>query len=220
LGQLKNGSAILYKELIFSQPQPDSELDIQQNRRVAPSFYFDFREHILKQFNTSYQINPNVNCQSINILFLVRHNYVAHPRNPSGRITRQLSNEKEILSFLKMKFSKYSNINFSSNHFEHLNIQEQLNIIVQTDIFIGMHGAGLTHVLFLKSNRTLIELSSTFRIATHYDFMSSINNVNYHQCSITDGEPTTAQMIFDCIRETLVKMCPSVTTSTNITSSA
>jgi glycoprotein 2-beta-D-xylosyltransferase len=209
LGQLKNVSAILYKELIFSQPQPHSEIDLERNRRVAPSFFFDFREHILKQFNTSYQINLKLNCESLNIFFLVRHNYVAHPRNPSGRITRQLSNEKEILSYLKMKFSKHSNINFSSNHFEHLSVQEQLNIIVQTDILIGMHGAGLTHVLFLKSNRTLIELGPGFQTATHFDFMSSINNINYHHCGITDGAPTTAKTIFDCITKKLYEMCPS-----------
>jgi glycoprotein 2-beta-D-xylosyltransferase len=211
LGQLKNGSAILYKELIFSQPQSNSELDIQQNRKEAPSFFFDFREHILKQFNTSYQINPKVNCQSLNIFFLVRHNYVAHPRNPSGKITRQLSNEKEILHDLKIKFSNYSNINFSSNHFEQMSIQEQLNIIVQTDIFIGMHGAGLTHVLFLKSNSALIELIHSAPIMGHFECMASINNVNYRRCSIPKTALTATQMIFDCIRKTLVNICPSMT---------
>jgi len=220
LGQLKNVSAILYKELIFSQPQPHSEIDLQQNRRKAPSFFFDFREHFLKQFNINYQINSNLNCESLNIFFLVRRNYVAHPRNPSGKVSRQLSNEKEILHELKMKFSKHSNINFSSNHFEHLSIEEQLNIIVQTDIFVGMHGAGLTHVLFLKSNRALIELTHSGSPSVHFELMASINNVNYHRCSITDGAPTTAKTIFDCITKKLYEMCPSMIKSTNITPNA
>jgi glycoprotein 2-beta-D-xylosyltransferase len=217
LGHLKNESAIFYKELIWAQPQWKSEIDIQQNRRAAPSFFFDFREHILKQFNINYQNNQKLNCRSLNIFFLVRHNYVAHPRNPSGKITRQLSNEKQILDDLKIKFSNYLNIKFSSNHFEELTIEEQLNTIVQTDVFVGMHGAGLTHVLFLKSNGALIELVPSRQIPIHFDLMASINNVNYHRCLINNGAPTTSQTIFDCITKKLSGMCPLVTASTNTT---
>jgi glycoprotein 2-beta-D-xylosyltransferase len=217
LGHLKNVSAIFYRELIWSQPQPKSEIDMQQHRRTAPSFFFDFREHVLKQFNTNYQINQQLNCQSLNIFFLVRHNYVAHPRNPSGKITRQLSNEKQILHDLKIRFSKYPNINFSSNHFEQLTIEEQLNTIVQTDLLIGVHGAGLTHVLFMKSNRALIELVTASKGGIHFDLMASLNNVKYHRCVILDGVETTSKMIYDCITKKLFEMCPSMTTSTNST---
>jgi glycoprotein 2-beta-D-xylosyltransferase len=217
LGHLKNVSAIFYRELVWSQPQLESEIDVKQNRRIAPSFFFDFREHVLKQFNTNYQINQQLNCQSLNILFLVRHNYVAHPRNPSGKITRQLSNEKQILHDLKIRFSKYPNINFSSNHFEQLTIEEQLNTIVQTDLLIGMHGAGLTHVLFMKSNRALIELVTAPSTGIHFDLISSMNNVKYHRCVILDGAETTSKMIYDCITKQLFEMCPSMTRSTNST---
>jgi glycoprotein 2-beta-D-xylosyltransferase len=198
--------------LIWAQPQTRSEIDIKQNRRVAPSYFFDFREHILKQFDINYQTNSNVNCQSLKIFFLVRHNYVAHPRNPSGKIGRQLSNEKQILDDLKMTFSKYPNVNFSSNHFEELSIVEQLKIIVETDIFVGIHGAGLTHVLFLKSNRILIELAGSARGGWHFELLASMNKINYHRCMISEGS-TTAQTIYDCINKKLPAMCPSTTTS-------
>jgi glycoprotein 2-beta-D-xylosyltransferase len=153
----------------------------------------------------------------LNIFFLVRHNYVAHPRNPSGTVIRQLSNEKQILDDLKIRFSNYSNIKFSSNHFEELTIEEQLNTIVQTDVFVGMHGAGLTHVLFLKSNGALIELVPARQMPTHFDLIASMNNVNYHRCSIINGALTTAQTIFGCITKKLSQMCPSATQSTNTT---
>jgi glycoprotein 2-beta-D-xylosyltransferase len=220
LGHLKNISSLFYKELIWSQPQSQSEIDLDRNRRVAPSFFFDFREHVLKQFNINYQMNQKLNCQSFNIFFLVRHDYVAHPRNPTGQIPRKLTNEKQILDELKMKFSNYPNVNFTSNHFEGLSIEEQLNTIIRTDLFVGVHGAGLTHVLFLKSNRTLIELVPSSRAGVHFVLMASMNNVKYYRCVIPNGASTTAQTIFNCVKLKLFEMCPPVTTSTNTAQSA
>ena len=212
LGQLKNGSSIFYNELIWSQPQLESEIDIQRNRIIPPSFFSEFREHILQQFNINDEKTKILNCESLNIFFLVRHNYVAHPRNPSGRIMRQLSNEKQILDDLKRKFSNKTNIEFSSNHFEELSIEEQLKIIVNTDIFVGMHGAGLTHVLFLKPNRVLIELATHSWLGhRHFELLASASNINYRRCLIIDGASTTSQMILNCIDEKLSQMCPPVT---------
>ncbi|CAF1317443.1 unnamed protein product [Rotaria sordida] len=166
LGHLKNLSSIFYHELIWSQPQSKSEIDITKYRRIAPSFFFEFRQHILKQFNINYKINEKLNCQSLNLFFLI-------------------------------------------NHFEGLAIKEQLNTIIQTDIFIGMHGAGLTHVLFMKANRTLIELiPPPGNAGMHYDLMASINNINYYRCLITTESTMTTQRIFDCINRKISQMCP------------
>lgn len=71
LGHLKHVPSIFYKELIWSQPQPKSEIDLSQDRRTAPSFFFDFREHVLKQFNINYETNKIFNCKSLQLFFLV-----------------------------------------------------------------------------------------------------------------------------------------------------
>ena len=39
LGHLKNGSSILYRELIWAQPQPKSDIDMQRNRRVPTQLF-------------------------------------------------------------------------------------------------------------------------------------------------------------------------------------
>lgn len=44
---------------------------------------------------------------------------------------------------------------YSSNF---LTFKEQVQITYNTDIFIGMHGAGLTHLLFLPDWAVLFEL--------------------------------------------------------------
>ncbi|CAF2413951.1 unnamed protein product [Rotaria sp. Silwood2] len=217
LGHL-NISSIFYKELIWSPPQSQSELDLKQSRKIAPSYFIDFRQHVLENFNIYSKINKDFNCQNINIFFLVRHNYIAHPRNPTGNIKRKLINENQVFNELKIKLQNFSSIHFTFNHFEQLPIQQQLSIITQTDIFIGMHGAGLTHVLFMKSNRTLIELTTTaWQKQTHFEQMASINNINYHRCLILNGHPTTAKTIFNCLTKTLFHMCPLFKLSMNTT---
>jgi hypothetical protein len=214
LGQLKTVSSIYYNELIWSQPQSKSEIDVLRDRRTPPSFFSDFREHLLNQFNISTEKKKKLNCELLNIFLLLRRNYVAHPRNPLGKVSRQLSNEKQILDDLKVKFGNRSNINFSYNYFEQLSIEEQLKTIVETDIFIGMHGAGLTHVIFLKPSRTLIELAtSEWKRHKHFELLASNNNVNYHRCLVIDGGSTTAQTIFNCLNEKMSQMCPPVTIS-------
>ncbi len=204
-----NASTIFYKKLIWSPPQSESELDIKQSRKLTPSHLIDFRQDILREFDVHSEINEKINCRNISIFFLLRHNYIAHARNPTGQIQRQLINENQILEELKIKFQNFSSIHLDFNHFEQLSIQQQLTIITQTDLFIGMHGAGLTHVLFMKSNRILIELTTIlWQSRKHFEYMASMNQINYHRCFIENGHPRTTETIFNCITKTLTEVCP------------
>ena len=42
--------------------------------------------------------------------------------------------------------------------FEELALREQLALVVDTDVLVGMHGAGLTHALFLPASAGVVEL--------------------------------------------------------------
>jgi len=42
--------------------------------------------------------------------------------------------------------------------FEHLSSPQQLRIIRETDLLIGIHGAGLTHTMFLPPGAALFEI--------------------------------------------------------------
>ncbi|CAF4717669.1 unnamed protein product, partial [Rotaria socialis] len=85
---------------------------------------------------------------------------------------------------------------------------QQLNVISQTDIFIGVHGAGLTHVLFMKPNRCLIELTTLlWESQHHFELMASINSINYRRCLTTDGSQDTSQTIFECVKSKIDRMC-------------
>ncbi|VDI50119.1 glycoprotein 2-beta-D-xylosyltransferase [Mytilus galloprovincialis] len=96
------------------------------------------------------------NCtESQKVTFILRKDYVAHPRNPKGKVQRKLSNEKEIMDYLVQKFPK---AHIHAIQIDLLPIEEQIKLIYETTILIGIHGAGLGHTLLLRSGSTMIEL--------------------------------------------------------------
>lgn len=206
-----NSSKVLFRELIWSPSQSKSEIDIQRYRRITPSFFDDFRQHILTQFLQNASIQRPKNCSSTRIFFLLRRNYVAHPRNPSGKVTRQLNNEKQVIEYLENQFSSRMNINFTYGSFEQISIEEQLKTVHESDIFIGIHGAGLTHAIFMSPQRALIELStSSWVTQIHFELLASISQINYQRCVIQNGPTSDGPGIFKCISEILESMCPSM----------
>ena len=52
-----------------------------------------------------------------------------------------------------------------------LSMRDQLNLVVRTDILVGMHGAGLSHALFLPSHAGVIEFYPTYYGTINVHFM-------------------------------------------------
>jgi EGF domain-specific O-GlcNAc transferase len=68
---------------------------------------------------------------------------------------RLLVNKEEYISILKSKFPavKIELVNFAAFSFT-----EQLKIVRHTDILVGVHGAGLTHGMFMPPGSTMVEI--------------------------------------------------------------
>lgn len=70
--------------------------------------------------------------------------------------------------------------------FEDTSPAEQLRIINQTDVLIGQHGAGLSHLLFLHDNAALVELNTANHLLPHFRLLSERTGREYHELVI-DG---------------------------------
>ena len=90
-----------------------------------------------------------------NITFILRKDYVAHPRNPLGRVQRKITNEKDVIKYIN---ERVTDAHIKAIQIDLLPIEEQIKLIYETNVLVGVHGAGLGHALLLRSGSTMIEL--------------------------------------------------------------
>ena len=143
-----------------------------------PPLYEEFRSHFL----TSFRIDESrqLNCKSPSILFIWRRDYVAHPRNPSGTVSRKISNEEQLVSYVQRN---NKNASVHGIQFDQYNMTQQLQFIVKADVLVGMHGAGMTHVLFLPKWAAVIELVPSYWSASseHFQAIAAWRNLVYER---------------------------------------
>ena len=135
----------------------------------------EFRNFVMRSFKL--EDSRKLNCSSVRILFIWRRNYVAHPRNPQGRVQRKIKNEDEPEESLKLEFPS---LIIRGLQLDTYAMREQLEFVASTDILIGMHGAGLVHSLFLPSHGALVELFPERKIRlTHFRSIALWHGLKY-----------------------------------------
>jgi len=80
---------------------------------------------------------------------------MTHPRNPSAIVRRKIANQRQLESSLRMLNPDFR---IRSVQLERLTIRQQLQLVTSSDVLLGMHGAGLSHAMFLPDHAGLIEL--------------------------------------------------------------
>lgn len=171
-GQLQQ--ALHFDTLIWNiqgYKSPMYHHDLPSIPHIEPFRIFFLRKHNIPD-------NKILNCDKLLIRFLWRRDYVAHPRNPKGTVSRKVKNEKEIEdSVAKL----YPNHLIESFQTENMSMTDQLSAIVNTDILIGMHGAGLTLALFLPKHAGLIEIYPKYWSSdnAHFRAIARWRNLHY-----------------------------------------
>ncbi|ESN91341.1 hypothetical protein HELRODRAFT_150984, partial [Helobdella robusta] len=165
-----------YKNLVWGILGYNSPLGISMSG-VNPPLLEEFR----KFFLDAYGLNETHShgCTKFNILLIWRRDYLAHPRNPSGTVSRKIANEVGLLNYLKLKLP--SNIfAIKDSQIDAFEMRDQLKYVLWSDILVGMHGAGLTHSMFLRKNAALIELSPNYYSGDHFKAISKWRNLVYN----------------------------------------
>ncbi|XP_052769934.1 uncharacterized protein LOC128209868 [Mya arenaria] len=173
----------LFKNMIWSMAGYESPLDDHFLPNVP--YIEEFREFFLFHYDVSSSYK--LNCKRLNILLIWRHDYLAHPRNPSGKVSRKINNEFELLSKMQETFRTH---NVRGIQIDKYPMKKQLQMIAKTDILIGMHGAGLSHTLFLPKHSGLLEMFSMYYTAEnrHFRAMAGWRGLHYRNWENMDYE--------------------------------
>lgn len=113
----------------------------------------EFRSFVLNQHNLSSE--HKLDCAKPRITFIIRRNAVYHPRNVEGNVGRKIFNEAEIVDAIMKKFP---HARVHTVLMESVPMVSQLHVSSTTDIWIGMHGAGMSHTIFLPKHAGVLEL--------------------------------------------------------------
>lgn len=102
--------------------------------------------------------------------------------------TRVLLNHTEYLEDVK---SSFPNITIQEVDFARISFKEQLNILQQTDILVGVHGAGLTHTMFLPPRSTVVEILPARVDYRAYENLASLSDHSYFSVRSSEGSDTS-----------------------------
>jgi glycoprotein 2-beta-D-xylosyltransferase len=109
-----------------------------------------FADHMLKSFGLS-----EVRRVPRRVVLIDRVPYTAHPRSAPGHMPRTLKNIESLREAVERAGGEVKVVRF-----EQLSFGEQLLEVREADVLVGIHGAGLSHVLFMSPGSTMVELQT------------------------------------------------------------
>lgn len=118
---------------------------------------------------------------------------------------RHIANEEELVPILR-------EMGFEIHAFEHLTLDQQIQLMQETRILSGLHGAGLTNMLFMRPGCCVLEVRN--RTDGHnncyFSLASELDHDYFHLPADPDQADThTMQVHVDPVRfkETLTMLC-------------
>jgi glycoprotein 2-beta-D-xylosyltransferase len=164
--------------------------DYQKTARLS-----EFGEMLLSSFDLLPVPKPRTN--ELNILFVRREDYLAHPRH-NGRVESRLSNELEVFDSVNTWAKLHNNINCKLNVvnglFAHMHMKEQLKAIRDASIVIGAHGAGLTHLVSAQPGTVVLEIIASMYNRPHFKLISGWKGLEYRAINLAGSHAQPAKV--------------------------
>ncbi|GJN15799.1 hypothetical protein PR202_gb02741 [Eleusine coracana subsp. coracana] len=156
----------------------------------------EFGEMIVASFGLPQDdIIASKKLNGLNVLFVRREDYLAHPRH-SGKVESRLSNELEVYEAIdKWAKGQKCKINIINGLFAHMTMKEQLRAILEASVVIGAHGAGLTHLVSAIPGTKVLEIISSMYRRPHFALISHWKALEYHAINLPGSYASITEVI-------------------------
>ena len=114
----------------------------------------------------------------------IKYNYyIRREKNIKNKLKNRLVHEEEkLIKYLKNK-------NFKIISFENKNIKDQIEIILNSNVVIGIHGANLTNTVFKEKGGSVIELFpfDSTRDGCHYEYIAEQRKLKFFRINCKEN---------------------------------
>lgn len=160
---------------------------------LDPVFYSDEDPVLIKELITPKHTAPTGNYHpeiindlreiftGINKQVPFRKIYISREK----AVKRKITNEENVIALLKQ-------YNFEIHYFEQYDLDKQINLMKESICLIGVHGAGLSNMLFMNKNSFILELRNTGDKINncYYSLASDLQHKYYYLLNNGDSSDT------------------------------
>ena len=145
-------AAIRYKKLVLIPGGYDSPL--YGTGKIEPSRFSNFLSDFIEVVLAAYGVKEPSRQERV-LTFVDRRDYKPHPRS-DGIVCRKVDDLDFTVGLLKKLYPLHR---IDVHSFEDMPFGRQLQIVRDSDILCGVHGAALVHVLFMRPDTELVEFT-------------------------------------------------------------
>jgi len=165
-----SGKKIKFKRLLFHLESPAGLIFPKVSRPdpmrcIRTSLFDGYRRFILNAFNLLNVPPPPIPA----VTLILRH------RTDHKNVGRIMANENEIVNVLKSG----NMMTLLITDLAKLSFGEQLKIVRNTNVMVGVHGAGLMFIMFAADEAVLVEIHPSYRQDRHFRHASRLSGKMY-----------------------------------------
>lgn len=140
-----------------------------------------FNRFVLARYKLADKQPQRLDCSRLRVTLLLRRDYLSHPRNKDAVVGRKIKNGDELLTAINSYLASAKGFAGLARvaYFENVSFAEQLEVTSMTDVLIGMHGAGLSHTMFMPRHGGLIELRQKHSTGRMFEGIAKCRNMSY-----------------------------------------
>jgi hypothetical protein len=171
-----------------------------ETHEISSTLHYQLARRFYYAFDKQNKLPAVMPSSTSLCVIIARRQYVAHPRNPHGEVHRQWRNESELLTVTRSLGLDCAMIDFAR-----VSLAEQVNLMRRTRLLIGVHGAGLTMMLFMPRRAAVVEIS----VGPQYHFSSLARHTD-KKYVVVSGEQSRTGLFTSVAQDRLRQALSSV----------
>ena len=136
-----------------------------------------FRSAVLRAYSINDSVPTSIYRDPRSIIVILRKPYKRWSEDKPEKFQRRLQNSNELLSALRGRFPQ---ANVTGIFLEDMDICSQIRSAHDADVLLGVHGAGLVHLWWLREEALVLELVPSYEMVNPtFKMLSTLTGRNY-----------------------------------------